>query len=608
VKIKEAAKILGEKSQSPIDRQIFSAKIENEELAYKLMRDRSNSLEFCGIQFKDIDPPELKKEVQKSKKKVVWVDGENIMVQSPQSVDFDTYLRSIPIMAKRHMKRANAWRIIFVHGGEADLGMINASLQLKDVGWTISDEDMKVLIDWRGKALAREVEKAGLRNDSRSTEADIDIKGITGVPRPYQLAGVSYFARAKRMILADEMGLGKTIIAICCAQHVDGYPLLVITKAKLVTNWVREIRKWIPNRRVTDDPRECVLPINVLVTNYEKLLNDKNYELIESVDWKMIVLDESTRIKNHTTKGSKNCRDIAKVSGADYRLCLSGTPVDNGPEDYMGPMIFLDRMALFGGTNQFMIRYCGGWGRHRRASGSLFPELLEKLEKNCYMRRLKSQVMHELPPKQIIKIDAEVDRNLYRKLEDEIMREHSENAGVATSLLRRAAALAMMDWADEWVNQVLENGEKLIIFAHHIDVQKELYKRFSKNAVWTRMGDTQKAIDSFQMGDARIIVCSLSADAEGHNLTAASNVLMMEPPWTSTRLDQAIDRAHRMGQKDSVSAWIPVAPSTIHSHIYNIIDEKREVSNALVDGTITSLPSKENAKLEAWARYQKEKT
>jgi len=166
----------------------------------------------------------------------------------------------------------------------------------------------------------------------------------------------------------------------------------------------------------------------------------------------------------------------------------------------------------------------------------------------------------------------------------------------------------MMDWADEWVNQVLENGEKLIIFAHHIDVQKELYKRFSKNAVWTRMGDTQKAIDSFQMGDARIIVCSLSADAEGHNLTAASNVLMMEPPWTSTRLDQAIDRAHRMGQKDSVSAWIPVAPSTIHSHIYNIIDEKREVSNALVDGTITLLPSKENAKLEAWARYQKEKT
>lgn len=607
--VAEAIKILGEKSPSPVDRSICGnlAKVD-EEKSYNFLRQRADALKACGVDWRDIVPPKKKEEPMISTKEV-WLDDGAAFVRSPDTPQLRRMLRMIPSFMVTYLKRKKAHRVRFVNGDEPDLGVINMLIQLGDNGYDISDEDIAEFVEWREKAIARENEKMGLSDDSRSVEAELEIEGITGTPRPYQIAGVSYLARAKRMILADDMGLGKTITALCSAQYVGGYPLLIVTKAALVINWYRETKKWLPGKRVSTDPREAgKIPVDIMITNYEKLLSSARYESLESVDWKMMVIDESTRIKNRATKGAKNCRDLARVSKCEYRMCLSGTPVDNGPHDYLGPLVFLDRMNVFGGDSRYQFRYCGGFKKGSTPNRENFPELLATLEANCYMRRRKKDVLKELPPKQLVELPAQVDESLHRDLEQEILAEHMENPGVAVSLLRRAAAMAIMDWAEEWISQVVENGEKLIVFAHHVDVQKEIYSRFKSDAVWTRAEkDHQKAIDEFQRGSAKVIVCSLSADSEGHNLTAGSNVFMLECPWTSTRLDQAIDRAHRMGQKDSVTGWIPVAENTIQPHILNIINEKRIISDSLVDGEDSTGEMDSNAKIEAFNRYTKNK-
>lgn len=607
ITVTEAFRRIGRYSTSEIERKFYSGfdGVIDEHRGYKLLSSSGSALERAGLSLGDIVKPVEKEEVVMPVIPKIWIEENEAWIAAPSGSTPVAMLRSIEAWRVRFMKRANAWRVKVEESGVVDLVTVSTLIEVSKLV-RCSDDTRGALEKWH--ALATEIEKSKriLQASAESQESSLVIEGLGGTPRDYQLAAVEYLARSKRLILGDEMGLGKTIVTLAAAQHLKAYPVLIIAKAKLVINWVREARKWLPGKRITSDPLDLNSQIkwDVCVTNYEKLLNSKIYEALEGVDWQLIALDESTMIKNKKSKRAVNCRDIARVSKAPYRLCLSGTPVENSPMELLGQLRFLERTSIFGSESDFLFKYCGGFSPQK---GVCYhpDELRRVLQENCFMRRRKSDVLSELPPKQTVYLTSEIDMGIYRNEEARILADHSDNPGVAVSLLRRAAAMASMEYFEDWIAQANENGERVIVFAHHIDVQKRASEILGESARWTRQGNAQAAIDAFTHGDTQNIVLSLSADAEGHNLTVASNVFFLELPWTPTRFDQATDRAHRIGQKDSVTAWVPISEGTVQPHIRDILEEKREMVNSIVDGSGSNavrMLSEDEAMLAVWRK------
>lgn len=465
---------------------------------------------------------------------------------------------------------------------------------------------------------------------SRASDAQIEVTGLGGDLYPYQGAGVAYARDAKRAIIGDEMGLGKTVQALATAQALDAFPALVICPATLKINWRREIQKWLPGKSVLvisgrangfDYSAYDVVIVNYgIVTDHQKAL--------EAVGFKAVIADESHYIKNQKAKRSKAV--VAIMSRADVRLLLTGTPVVNRPSELINQLKALGRLEELGGWYEFATRYCGayrgrfGWDL---SGATNLDELNEKLRATCYVRRRKEDVLKELPPKTRADVvmelsnlaeydraeknviewlagEAEADQAFLDSIsdlpEDEQRKRKAARRNSAKIIARRAEQLtritALKKLASrgkitpvvDWVKNFLESGEKLILFAHHIEVQKAILAQFpdaahilGEDSAITRQG----SVDRFQYDeDCNLIVCSLKAAGVGLTLTAASNVAFVELGWTPAEHDQAEDRAHRIGQKGNVTCWYFLAEGTIDEEIKDLIEKKRTVVNASTDG------------------------
>lgn len=461
---------------------------------------------------------------------------------------------------------------------------------------------------------------------SRSTDAGIEIDSLNGELLPYQRAGVAYAANARRAFIADEMGLGKTIQALATLEYVDNsFPAVVVCPPSLVLNWVKECEKWLPHRRVTSITNRKDFPVSgsydVVVVGYSNISAwDKPLSGHRSY-----VFDESHYCKTPTAQRTKAAVKIAKAAQKDgLVLCLTGTPVTNRPNEYASQLEILGRLKDFGGLWGFYRRYCAAYqdqfGQWNISGHSHLDELNERLRAGCYIRRTKDQVLSELPPvihSRVVVQGASAAIKEYQKAEKDILfyiaqraremaikegKDASYKAAMAAmiraeanehlvrlSVLRRLAARAKMEDVCEWIAARVENGKKVVVAAHHRDIVDEVARRYGGLKIQGGMSveeveEHKQKFQTLPVEEAPVIVLSIQAAKTGHTLTAAEECLFVELPWTPADVDQTYSRLHRIGQMGSVTATYMLASGTIDEDIYDLIERKRMIVDAAVDG------------------------
>ena len=439
-------------------------------------------------------------------------------------------------------------------------------------------------------------------------------------PYPYQLKGIARGLQLKRFMNCDEPGLGKTLQSIATINLADAFPCLVVCHSSLKINWLREWEKFTDKKAMilTDKVRDTWTFFfqtgmhQVFIVNYESLKKYFVQRIKKAEGWtlrdvefrnsinlfKSVIIDESHRCKSASTQQAKFCKGIC--TGKEWVIELTGTPVVNRPKDLIPQLAILDRMNDFGGYKPFVDRYCSG---QREASN--LRELNFNLWKYCMFRREKSLVLTDLPDKirqvntcEITNrkeyMDAERDLIMYLQKykdadDDKIAKAMRGEVMVRINILRQISARGKVRDVIEFVKDFRENGKKIILFCSLHEVVDQL-KRYFPTAVSVTGRDSQdekqRAVDAFQNNPkADIIICSIKAAGVGLTLTASSNVAFVEFPWTYADCCQCEDRAHRIGQKDSVTCYYFLGRRTIDEKVYRIIQEKKNIANAVTGST-----------------------
>lgn len=443
--------------------------------------------------------------------------------------------------------------------------------------------------------------------------------GLKVQPYPYQLQGIARGLELKRFINADQPGLGKTLQSIATINLAGAFPCLVICPSSLKINWEREWHKFTDKKAMvlSDKVRDTWTFFyqtglyQVFIVNYESLKKYfvqrikkaekwtlRDVEFRNSIElFKSVIIDESHKCKSASTQQAKFCKGICKDK--EYIIELTGTPVVNKPKDLVPQISILNRMEDFGGYKRFVERYCAG---QREASN--LKELNFFLWKYCMFRREKQKVLQDLPDKVRQVYACEItNRREYEDAERDLIRylqqyKNADDEKIAKALrgevmvrigiLRNVSARGKVKSVIEFVEDFRESGQKIILFCSLHEVVDQL-KSYFPTAVTVTGRDTQdekqRAVDSFQNDpNTDIIICSIKAAGVGLTLTASSNVGFVEFPWTYADCEQCEDRAHRIGQKDSVNCGYFLGRNTIDEKVYQIIQTKKNIANA-VTGT-----------------------
>ncbi|HEX7906250.1 MAG TPA: DEAD/DEAH box helicase [Chitinophagaceae bacterium] len=467
-------------------------------------------------------------------------------------------------------------------------------------------------------------------------ELDIELPWKEGViPRPYQLQGIAQAIQFEKCLNGDEQGLGKTMqsIGTMLGLEVKGkspFPCLVVCPSSMKGTWKREWEKFSHKRALILDSSMTAQQkknwhsyvthgmVDVVIINYESLNtfcveyfpNEKSGNGRKK-PWKAMdvklkpfmskfkagVLDESHRCKDATTNQSKFILRI--FNGLQYRILLSGTPVVNKPIDLFPQLAILGKLCEFGNKDGFLNRYCdGGTGANN------LKELNYKLNLHCFFRREKKDVAKDLPDKQRQTILCDIttrpeynkckadfeqylrdngcdDKEIARKLRGEIM--------VQMMKLKMIAGRGKMNEVKEFVNEVLESGNKLILFCHLHEIVDECMKIWPDAVTVTGRDKNERRqanIDAFQNDpNCKLIICNHKAAGVGITLTASSRVAFIEYPWTYADCVQCEDRAHRIGQKNNVMCTYFLGQETIDERMWEIISTKMMIGNTITGAT-----------------------
>ncbi len=422
---------------------------------------------------------------------------------------------------------------------------------------------------------------------------------LGGELAPFQWAAVRYALDARRCFLADEQGLGKTVEALATLEADGAFPAVVICPASLKLNWEREVEHWLPHRSVAlIEGRTAVPPTaDITILNYEIVAAHR--ESLGRRKPRALVVDESHYVKNPQAKRTQAVRKLASsVVDGGLRLALSGTPVLNHAEELVSQLRVIGRLEDFGSGAQFARRFRGDQSEER---------LHWHLRRRCFVRRLKSEVLPQLPAKRQVVVPVALSNPTEYPLaeEDVIAWLRSQpldlgelNAKIAATLraerlaqlgtLQRLAARGKLAAALSWIADFLASGEPLVVFARHVEVQEALIARFP-DAVHLLGRDSAAAreatVQAFQEpGGPQLLVGATRVAGQGITLTRASNVAFLELEWTPAMHDQAEDRCHRIGQHDAVTAWYLLAADTIDETMAELIQRKRGIIAAVTDG------------------------
>lgn len=468
------------------------------------------------------------------------------------------------------------------------------------------------------KVIAHKPEVIGPVQPLPELEVDPELKPGT-VLRPYQKKGIAANLKFERCINGDDPGLGKTIQTIATLSILKPFPAVVVCPATLKLNWQNEFRKFSGIRTMILDDKvkktwhrysEAGL-VDVFIVNYDslqkyfvrsmpekkKLKMSTDIELVPA--WqnvKAVVMDESHRLKNPGAIRTKIALRLAQ--GKQYRFLLTGTPVVNKPIDLFPQLAILGTLEKFGGKKGFVSRYCDGGS----GAGNL-KELNWMLQNNCYFRRQKSEVLKDLPEKVRSTITCEISTRkeydfAYREFKDWLFFKGCDEVEVARKLrgeiltkmnvLRAISARGKIEAAKEYIDELIEAGQKVIVFAnlHEIlDQMKSIYPGAVEISGTVSQQRRDENVKRFQSDpECKIIVCNINAGGVGITLTASSNVLFLEYPWTWAECIQCEDRAHRIGQTDSVMAAYLFGQNTIDQRLFEILQDKRYISDSVTGG------------------------
>lgn len=442
----------------------------------------------------------------------------------------------------------------------------------------------------------------------------------------------------RSFLLADEPGLGKTAQALIAAEVAGAFPLLVVVPNVVKTNWLREVRQWLPHRRPTvvhGDGAELNAFSDVFIVNYDIL--DRHVGWLSKFDFRGMVVDEAHFIKNKDSQRSKHVQAVARTIRArlvhPLLIALTGTPLINQIEDFRMIWQFLgwidDKKPL--GELMAKLEATG----LTPADPGFFQEARRAVIGMGIVRRKKKDVAKDIPARRIADIPVELDGDAGRSIvsaeralatrllerydrviaarghavdgidhdlvrlvsSSEVEETQSDDSGENVFTLVRKIGQAKAVMAADYTAQLARNVGKVVFFAKHIDVLDQAEAHFASVGIATSSirGDQsstarQAAIDAFTNDDSvQVIVCSLLAAGVGVNLQAASNVVLAELSWTSAEQTQAIDRVHRIGQELPVTAWRILAAQTIDTRIAELIDQKSGLAARALDGEDTEV-------------------
>jgi SNF2 family DNA or RNA helicase len=454
--------------------------------------------------------------------------------------------------------------------------------------------------------------------------------------RDYQVEGYEWLSRLAHWgggaCLADDMGLGKTLQALAIILEKSRHgPILVVAPTSVCMNWMQEANRFAPTlkmhllgNRNRKKQVQTLKGFDVLVTSYTLLQQEA--KLLAGIDWQMIVLDEAQAIKNMDTKRSRAAMSL----NGRFKLLTTGTPIENHLGELWNLFNFIIP-GLLGSLESFNQRFAIPIERHGDQAAK---RKLKKLIRPFILRRIKTQVLEELPPRTEITLQVEMNDKEVAFYEA-MRRQALENLTIDTSLpvkkrnsvtrvsaaknngkvytvkilaeimkLRRACCnpkLVMPETDiessklllfEKVVNELLENRHKALVFSQfvgHLQIirsfldRKKIEYRYLDGA--TPVKRREKEVKAFQAGQGDLFLISLKAGGLGLNLTAADYVIHMDPWWNPAVEDQASDRAHRIGQIHPVTIYRLITKHTIEEKIVKLHQEKRDLANSLLAET-----------------------
>ena len=442
---------------------------------------------------------------------------------------------------------------------------------------------------------------------------------FVGSLRPYQEEGLGWLHFLRRFslggCLADDMGLGKTVqvLALLDSLEPDSRPALVVVPRSLVFNWISEAARFTPRLRVLDftgtgrvRDRAHLEEHDIVVTTYGTLVRDA--EFFSAVPFRYAVLDEAQTIKNAATTFSK----AARLLKAEHRLALSGTPIEN----HLGEL-----WSLFEFLNPGMLGTASAFRRFTGKERKLSPEALKLLSRAIrpmILRRTKQQVASDLPERTEQTLQCEFapkERELYNGLRDHYrsqLLESVDTQGMGRSKIqileallrlrqaachpglidagRRLESSAKVDLLLTRLSEVVEEGHKALVFSQFTTLLGIVRERLEAVGIEFAYldGRTRKRhekVKQFQeSADCKVFLISLKAGGLGLNLTAAEYVFLLDPWWNPASENQAIDRAHRIGQTRKVVAYRLITKNTVEEKVLELQEEKRELAASILGG------------------------
>jgi hypothetical protein len=474
-------------------------------------------------------------------------------------------------------------------------------------------------------------------------------EGLELMPHQGQVVAAAA-AGHRTFLLADEPGLGKTAEALLAAEAANAYPLLVVVPSVVKTNWAREAARWTPHRPATvvqGDGEAVDGFADIVVLNYEVL--DRHMGWLGDFDFRGMVVDEAHFIKNKTSQRSQRVLALSdRIRSRATRpllMALTGTPLINDIDDFRAIWQFL------------------GWIDDSKPLDELTDALedigLTPADRGFYaaarqcvidlgiVRRRKLDVAADIPARRIADLPVELDGRVGRSIRaaeknlvgrmvaqyrTALANRSSDAAveGIDHDLVRRVAQSELKDTttsqsgenvftmmrrigqakaelAADYATQLARSAGKVVFFAKHIDVMDAAEETFAREGVRfsSIRGDQtptvrQANVDAFVNDpDVAIAVCSLTAAGVGLNLQVASNIVLAELSWTDAEQTQAIDRSHRIGQSEPVTAWRIIAAQTIDARIAGLIDGKAGLAARALDGSDEEVSSSADVQLEA---------
>ena len=548
--------------------------------------DLEGQIEFDGVQ---IELPELLRAVRQGDGYVRLDDGTHGILP-------EDWLKKYMALASLGAKKGGKLRFARSQGILLDMMLTEQSVFEPDQGF----------IDHR-----EQIRQAG------APEAIGEPEQFDGQLRSYQREGLGWLIYLERLglsgCLADDMGLGKTVqlLALLAHRKADGRsqgPSLVVAPRSLVFNWVSESTRFTPQLNVLDytglqrsERLEDFASQDLVVTTYGTVRRDIEHLRKQRFDY--VILDEAQAIKNASAQSSKACRLLE----GRHRLALSGTPVENHLAELWSIFEFLNPGML---------------GSRREFAGLARPENADALHaisrglRPLILRRTKKQVLQELPEKTELTIRVRLDdeeRRMYNELRDHYRTRIQERISrdgfgrarmhVLEALLRLRQAACHPGLVDprrasgasskleallDQLNEVLEEGHKVLVFSQFVQLLEIVRKRldaqgFTYAYLDGRTRDRAAVVERFQTDpDCSLFLISLKVGGLGLNLTAADYVYILDPWWNPAAEAQAIDRAHRIGQTRSVFAYRLIAEDTVEDKIVEMQRDKKRLAQALI--------------------------